>query len=251
MRGKIIATVVAAALLITVAVVFAVTGNVKLGPFTASVEKLGVKLALDGRRGDHDCLGSTVEPADVAPEPAGGQMRALGNIIGELRVIGGGEGQAALQAPGARGAAQRSSRWASVTTCPHGPLLVRGDVEILDARRGMLKRVGWRTEADGSHIDGLLLTDAQRDPNSESLLDTALAGRVWSGSRLAVFAHSGSGGARDAVVCNCMGIRESQIRTQVALGAGVVELKERLGCGTVCGSCLPQLVQLCRQPQRA
>ncbi|MEJ1098227.1 MULTISPECIES: molybdopterin-dependent oxidoreductase [unclassified Pseudoxanthomonas] len=124
-------------------------------------------------------------------------------------------------------------------------------LEYRDARRGLLKRVGWRTEADGSHIDGLLLTDAQRNPNSESLLDTALAGRVWGGSRLAVFAHAGSGGARDAVVCNCMGIRESQIRTQVAQGAGVVELKERLGCGTVCGSCLPQLAQLCRQPQRA
>lgn len=124
-------------------------------------------------------------------------------------------------------------------------------LEYRDARRGLLKRVGWRTEADGSHIDGLLLTDAQRNPNSESLLDTALSGRVWSGSRLAVFAHSGSGGARDAVVCNCMQVRESQIRAQVAQGAGVAELKQRLGCGTVCGSCLPQLAQLCRQPQRA
>jgi assimilatory nitrate reductase catalytic subunit len=124
-------------------------------------------------------------------------------------------------------------------------------LEYRDARRGLLKRVGWRTETDGSHIDGLLLTDAQRNPNSESLLDTALSGRVWSGSRLAVFAHSGSGGARDAVVCNCMQVRESQIRAQVTQGAGVAELKQRLGCGTVCGSCLPQLAQLCRQPQRA
>ncbi|KAF1722264.1 nitrate reductase [Pseudoxanthomonas wuyuanensis] len=123
-------------------------------------------------------------------------------------------------------------------------------LEYRDARRGLLKRVGWRTEADGSHIDGLLLTDAQRNPASESLLDTALSGRAWSGSRLAVFAQSG-GGARDPVVCNCMQVRESQIRTQVAQGAGVVELKQRLGCGTVCGSCLPQLAQLCRQPQRA
>ncbi|WP_454830956.1 nitrate reductase [Pseudoxanthomonas wuyuanensis] len=124
-------------------------------------------------------------------------------------------------------------------------------LEYRDARRGLLKRVGWRTQADGSHIDGLLLTDAQRNPTSESLLDTALSGRAWHGSRLAVFAHSGGGGARDAVVCNCMQVRESQIRAQVAQGAGVVELKQRLGCGTVCGSCLPQLAQLCRQPQRA
>jgi len=124
-------------------------------------------------------------------------------------------------------------------------------LEYRDARRGLLKRVAWRTQADGSHIDGLLLTDAQRNPASESLLETALSGRAWSGSRLSVFAHSTVNGARDTVVCNCMQIRESQIRAQVARGAGVIELKQRLGCGTVCGSCLPQLVQLCRQPQLA
>ena len=58
-------------------------------------------------------------------------------------------------------------------------------------------------------------------------------------------------GARDALVCQCMQVRESPIRAQVAQGAGVIELKQRLGCGTVCGSCLPQLTQLCRQPHRA
>ena len=127
----------------------------------------------------------------------------------------------------------------------------RDTLEYRDARRGLLKRVSWQGEVADSRIDGLLLTDAQRNPGSEALLDRALSGQVWSGPRLAVFSQSAAGGARDGVVCNCMQVRESTIRAQVAQGAGVAELKQRLGCGTVCGSCLPQLAQLCRQPQRA
>ncbi|WP_149194708.1 nitrate reductase [Luteimonas suaedae] len=127
----------------------------------------------------------------------------------------------------------------------------RDTLEYRDARRGLLKRVGWRGEAADSRIDGLLLTDARRDPASESLLEIALSARAWNGPRLAVFAHSGDGAVRDAVVCTCMQVKASAIRTQVTQGAGVTELKQRLGCGTVCGSCLPQLAQLCRQPLRA
>lgn len=123
-------------------------------------------------------------------------------------------------------------------------------VEYRDAQRGLLKRVIWRGGASESHLDGLLLTDTQ-PLNGEALLDRALSGRPWHGSRLAVFAQSGEGTPRDALVCNCMQIGESAIRAQVAQGAGVQELQQRLGCGTVCGSCLPQLAQLCRQPQRA
>ena len=111
--------------------------------------------------------------------------------------------------------------------------------------------MSWQGETVDSRIDGLLLTDAQRNPGSEALLDRALSGQVWGGPRLAVFSQSAASGARDAVVCNCMQVRESTIRAQVAQGAGVAELKQRLGCGTVCGSCLPQLAQLCRLPQRA
>jgi len=127
----------------------------------------------------------------------------------------------------------------------------RDTLEYRDARRGLLKRVSWRADCDDNRIDGLLLTDAQRHGAGEHLLDSALSGRPWSGSRLAVFAQSGGGSARDAVVCNCLQIRESSIRAEIARGAGVAELKQRLGCGTVCGSCGPQLNQLCRLAAQA
>jgi assimilatory nitrate reductase catalytic subunit len=123
-------------------------------------------------------------------------------------------------------------------------------VEYRDARRGLLKRVIWRAEAGERHIDGVLLSDTQPHRIEEALLERALSGRAWRGSGLAVFAQSGHG-LRDALVCNCMQVGETAIREQVAQGAGVRELQQRLGCGTVCGSCLPQLAQLCRQPQRA
>ncbi|MEZ0470057.1 molybdopterin-dependent oxidoreductase [Luteimonas salinilitoris] len=126
-------------------------------------------------------------------------------------------------------------------------------LEYRDARRGLLKRVRWCGETAGSRIDGLLLTDTRRDPANEALLDVALSEREWAGPRLAVFAHKAKAGngMRDSVVCNCMQINESAIRALAEQGAEVAEVKSKLGCGTVCGSCLPQLARLCRQPQRA
>ncbi|MFC3550507.1 molybdopterin-dependent oxidoreductase [Lysobacter cavernae] len=144
----------------------------------------------------------------------------------------------------------RSADWLAALTDALALQPGADTLEYRDARRGLLKRVAWRGEGGDSRIDGLLLTDTQRNPTSESLLDTALSAQLWSGSRLAVFAHAG-GGARDAVVCTCLQVTESAIRAQVVQGADVAALKQRLGCGTVCGSCLPQLAQLCRQPQRA
>lgn len=119
-------------------------------------------------------------------------------------------------------------------------------LEYRDPRRGQLKRVLWRTSEAGSHVDGLLLQSAQRTRLDEGLLDLALTGAPWAGPRLAVFFRRDSGGARDRVICSCMQVRESQISSHVAQGADVAALKQTLGCGTVCGSCLPQLAQLCQ-----
>jgi len=121
-------------------------------------------------------------------------------------------------------------------------------LEYSDPRRGLLKRVLWRGDSAEDCIDGLLLVDAKRDPVGEAMLDHALSGRAWVGPRLSVFALGHGVRVRDTVVCNCMQVGVSAIRAQIAQGAGVSELKQRLGCGTVCGSCLPQLSRLCREP---
>ncbi|MGH8025233.1 MAG: (2Fe-2S)-binding protein, partial [Pseudoxanthomonas sp.] len=120
-------------------------------------------------------------------------------------------------------------------------------LEYHDARRGLLKRVGWGREAYSDRIEGLLLAGGQRDTTDEALLDIALTGAAWTGSRLAVFTQRLAGSARDALVCQCMQVRESSIRAAIGQGADVGELKKRLGCGSVCGSCVPQLVRMCRE----
>ena len=114
-------------------------------------------------------------------------------------------------------------------------------LEYRDARRGLLKRVAWRNDSAGSYIDGLLLADVQ--PVGGSLLRTALAGAAWHGPRLAAFSGLAEV-ARDPVVCVCRHVTESAIRAEVDNGADIPALKQRLGCGTVCGSCLPQLTRL-------
>lgn len=121
-------------------------------------------------------------------------------------------------------------------------------LEYSDPRRGLLKRVNWRSDGADHRIDSLLLVDARPESIGGAVLDHALSGRAWVGSRLAVFGLGDSHRARDTVVCSCMQVNESVIRAQIAQGAGVDELKQRLGCGTECGSCLPQLVRLCREP---
>jgi assimilatory nitrate reductase catalytic subunit len=121
-------------------------------------------------------------------------------------------------------------------------------LEYRDARRGLLKRVAWRADAHESFIEGLLWADAQ--PGGDALLGSALADEPWRGPRLSAFTAMASA-ARDPVVCTCRHVTESAIRAEVERGADVAALKQSLGCGTVCGSCLPQLARLARQPQSA
>ncbi|MBO9715712.1 MAG: (2Fe-2S)-binding protein, partial [Pseudoxanthomonas sp.] len=117
-------------------------------------------------------------------------------------------------------------------------------LEYRDARRGLLKRVAWRSEESTNFVDGLLWIDTQ--PGGEPLLRTALAGGAWRGPRLAAFSAVAEV-ARDPVVCVCRQVTESAIRAEVRAGADVPVLKQRLGCGTVCGSCVPQLTRLARE----
>jgi len=121
-------------------------------------------------------------------------------------------------------------------------------LEYRDARRGLLKRVAWRGTGADQFIDGLLWTDVQ--PGGDALLCTALAGDAWRGPRLAAFSALAEV-ARDPLVCVCRQVTESAIRAQLREGADISALKQRLGCGTVCGSCIPQLTRLAREAASA
>ncbi len=123
-------------------------------------------------------------------------------------------------------------------------------LEYRDARRGLLRRVAWRGSAQTDFIDALQWIDAQPPAQAASLLVSAVSGQPWQGPRLAVFGGT-SLRVADPIVCTCRQVGEAAIRARVQAGADVATLKRDLGCGTVCGSCLPQLHRLAGLPARA
>ena len=52
---------------------------------------------------------------------------------------------------------------------------------------------------------------------------------------------------RGRIVCNCLDVAETEIRSVLAGGAGLAQLQEKLKCGTECGSCVPELRRLCEK----
>jgi len=116
-------------------------------------------------------------------------------------------------------------------------------LEYRDARRQLDKRVIWRTRGNESMIDGFVL--AGDTANGAALLAQLREAKPWVGPRFAAFAALRVEPApRDRVVCSCRQVKESRINEAIASGATVPELKASLGCGTVCGSCVPELKRL-------
>ena len=123
--------------------------------------------------------------------------------------------------------------------------LARGDdlLEYRDARRGRAQRIAWNEQC----VDGFLLT-GDTSP-ADALLDQIRTAAPWDGPRHAIVLLGGDApqrprAARDRVVCNCKQVTQSQIEQGIAQGAALDELKSTLGCGTVCGSCVPEIKRL-------
>lgn len=192
--------------------------------------------ALAARRGDALALRAALQPllrdcgyASLVLHAESGEAGAPAWVV--LRM-------ARAQAP----EADWLARLDAALALPAAPDLL----EYQDARRGLLRRVGWRHEAEGDFIDGVLLTDPRPSPASQALLDAALAGRRWEGPRRSVFAPNATTARRDPIVCTCCQVASSAIEAEIACGADVAALKRTLGCGTVCGSCVPQLTRMCQ-----
>ncbi|AUH51307.1 nitrate reductase [Chromobacterium sp. ATCC 53434] len=116
-------------------------------------------------------------------------------------------------------------------------------LEYRDDGRGVLKRVAWR----GERLAGLLFAGgAQADREAgERLLQCLLDDEPWQGARLSVFSPGPARAVkRDRVVCQCTQVGEAAILDKLAQGLDLAELKQALGCGTVCGSCGPELARL-------
>ncbi|MBD8577201.1 molybdopterin-dependent oxidoreductase [Pseudomonas syringae] len=49
---------------------------------------------------------------------------------------------------------------------------------------------------------------------------------------------------RDTIVCNCKNVSQSSISAGIERGLCLDQLKQQLGCGTQCGSCVPEIKRL-------
>jgi assimilatory nitrate reductase catalytic subunit len=123
--------------------------------------------------------------------------------------------------------------------------LARGDdlLEYRDVRRGRAQRVAWREQ----FVDGFLLT-GETSP-AAALIEQIRSAAPWDGPRHAIMLLGGDTpqrprAPRDRVVCNCKQVTQSQIEQAIANGSALDELKSTLGCGTICGSCVPEIKRL-------
>ena len=111
------------------------------------------------------------------------------------------------------------------------------DAAFDDPARGILRRVRMSAGAPAAFLlagdvranDGLLAwADGGQAPASLALL---LMGRTQAPPR-------------SRTVCACAGVTEQAIQAGVDAGLGAEELKARLGCGSGCGSCMPEVRRL-------
>jgi assimilatory nitrate reductase catalytic subunit len=118
-------------------------------------------------------------------------------------------------------------------------------LEYRDDRRAVIKRVAWQAERLRAFV---LAGDAG---GGEALLDRLIAQQLWQGPRLAVFAPAGAAAPRERIVCQCRQVGVGAIERALEQGADVAGLQSTLGCGSVCGSCVPELKRMAaarRQP---
>lgn len=122
---------------------------------------------------------------------------------------------------------------------------------LLDLSEGMVlayddpRRVqGKRVRLDGGRISGLRL--AGGGIASDWLKALWQSGEADPELRRKLLAPSGAqpAAAADKTLCNCMNVSHSRICAGIAQGLDLDGLKRELGCGTQCGSCVPEIKRL-------
>ena len=68
--------------------------------------------------------------------------------------------------------------------------------------------------------------------------------RRWLLAPLSTPPGAGSTPTRGRILCNCMNVSEGAIVTGIAQGLDLGQLKTQLGCGSMCGSCVPEIKRL-------
>ena len=114
-----------------------------------------------------------------------------------------------------------------------------------DSRRQVAKRA----LLDGETLVAIRLAGETRA--ADWLADVITAGRPAGELRRWLFAPltqpPAGQAARGKVICNCFDVAEGEILAALAQGETMDALQQRTGCGTNCGSCLPELKRLTTQ----
>ncbi|HEY0267930.1 MAG TPA: molybdopterin dinucleotide binding domain-containing protein, partial [Methyloradius sp.] len=111
-----------------------------------------------------------------------------------------------------------------------------------DAKRGISKRILVENKkVTGVRLIGeTLATEWLREVMMEGEFTEQL--RRWA---LAPLSTPPTGnGSRGKIICNCVDVAENAIIDNIARGADLLTLKNKLKCGTECGSCVPELNRL-------
>ena len=163
------------------------------------------------------------------------------------------------------GAALRLLRGSLARRCPalllraaHSQALSTAWLEVVDAVLGLDQASVLRFEDPGRAISkGLRIEDDRitalrlcGETRAQDWLHQAwLGGESVSAIRRWLLAPlsappGGAAGRIETVLCNCMNVSLSRVQAGVDAGMGLETLKTELGCGTQCGSCLPEVRRL-------
>ncbi|MBM3350412.1 MAG: nitrate reductase [Betaproteobacteria bacterium] len=126
---------------------------------------------------------------------------------------------------------------------------ITGETPLLhynDVKRGVCKRVWVENIAEKQEVTGVRLVG--ETIATAWLKEMMVTGEFSSELRrwaLAPMSAPPTGQrSRGKIICNCLDVAESDIIENIQLGADLITLKNKLKCGTECGSCVPELKRL-------
>ena len=190
--------------------------------------------------------------AAVAVEPARLPWQAMAWIAGDTAVL------RAQLAPWLRG-----FEYAALLPCAAGPgvrlrlaaaapapshvvdalaqalRLDRPHAAFDDVSRGIVRRVRLAGDAPGADAPGAFMLAG--DVRAHDGLMAWAEGGAAPASLATLLMARGPAAPRPRTICACVGISEDAIRSGIEAGMDVAQLKDRLGCGSGCGSCLPEV----------
>jgi assimilatory nitrate reductase catalytic subunit len=120
-----------------------------------------------------------------------------------------------------------------------------------DPSRGIIKHALIEADDENERLTGILL--AGEDAASGWLRSALRDGVPIDELRRWIFAPRAeppvAAAAPRKVICNCLDVSEDQIKREIAAGANLMALQEKLKCGTSCGSCVPEIKRMLAVPQ--